>query len=315
MTTILDEKKILENSQKNIFSLKKKSKNLSKLKISFYEKFKKAQYDEDIPKMNLYFSYLHRTSILSKKIYSKSYKEFQEIKDTLPRLTVNIPQGVFYDENSSSSSSLTKIQVELVKYVQIIQKYLDEIVGKEDLFTYIENYIDNEEKLLQLLQYQKETIFNEISEEHQLYELLLKEKELSDRVIISIEKIFDETQTFSQKIKKMLKDSQPYISNISRHPLSNTFLGAEKAGEFLEHNASAFAATIVTLSCIGNVALLLGNPEITALTSATILVMAEYGEGLQAIPAIKKFSREKYANFRTALQRWSFKKQEISNLT
>lgn len=315
MTTILDEKKFLENSQKSIFSLKKKSKNLSKLKISFYEKFKKAQYEENISEMEKYFSYLHRTSILSKKIYSRSYKEFQEIKNTLPGLTADIPQGIFYDENSSSSSSLTRIQVELVKYIQIIQKYLDEIVGKEDLFNYIENYIDNEEKLLQLLQYQKETIFNEINEEHQLYELLLKEEELSNRVIVSIEKIFNETQTFSQKIKKMLKESQPYISNISKHPISNTFLSAERAGEFLEQNASAFAATIVTLSCIGNVALLLGNPEITALTSATILVMAEYGEGLQAIPAIKKFSKEKYYQFRTALQRWSFKKQEVSTLT
>ncbi|MCA9497266.1 MAG: hypothetical protein KC589_10065 [Nanoarchaeota archaeon] len=296
MTTLNEEFEYLSNSEKRIFAFKNKTKNLSKLKLSFFQKMEEAEFKKNPEKAQKYYNYLIRTTILSKKIYQKTLTEINEYQKY-----INNTQIINENEINESLKEYPQIkeiyfslhisqQTFIIKIKELIFDLIQD-KNNNNLILQIEKLIEIQKQHLIIFGTEKNQFFEELKLQNSI-ELELKNEEiLSNLIIDKIEKLNKEILTFSEKMKIQAKIIKTISINIAKtikdKPLSTLFMPANKAGIILEKNASLFAATIMTLSIIGKISLLLGQVEITAITEATILIMAEVGEGLQAIPFMK----------------------------
>ena len=300
MTTLNEEFEYLNNSEKRLLSFKNKTKNLSKLKLSFFQKMEEAEFKKDPEKAQKYYNYLIRTTILSKKIYQRTLTElnqYYEHINNIPLINENeINESL--NEYPQIKEAYFSFHISQQTFIKTIKEFIFDLMNNNNNSNNNNNLIYQIEKLIEIQEQhlisfgtEKNQFFEELKLQNSIEEELKNEEVLSNIIIEKIEKLNKELLTFSQKLKIQANNIKNISINLARiikdKPLSSLFMPADKAGLILEKNASLFAATILTLSIIGKVSLLLGQIEITAITEATILIMAEVGEGLQAIPFMK----------------------------
>ena len=286
------------NSGKTLGIFKKKTESLSRLKIDFFEKMQKFESEENIEKASNYFSYFKRAAILSFEIYEKTLKELQNYE------TISI-------------TSLTEEEIEALKIFDPEQKFIALEVNGINYINLLKQTTyqlskENNSPLLelkQILAYQKDLLnkienpqseqnlhynplFKELEFQKEMHEYLKKEQMLSKNIISIIDNLNKQTITFSQNIQKQIKETNAILSNIANqmrnHPFETITKPIEILGEFLERNASIFAAVTLGLALTSVLATFAGSTVIVGICHSTILVMAEYGEGAQAFPALKR---------------------------
>lgn len=281
----------LQSIRKSFSFFSKKTQSLSKLKLSFFEKMKQAETDENIEVAHQYFSYLIRTTNLSEKIYVRVEQELKQYIKYLESISIQ----EIRDENPSM------LDIEIQEIIGLISQFLQELKifvkqtldGKHNISSM--NQIINEEKrLLEEIDHHPATFFQELEIQKQLHQLYLKESEISIEFINNITTLEKHTTTFAQRIQIKIKQLNATFTQFTRElkakPLKTIFNPFESAGIKLEKNASIFAATIFGLSIVANVSTLLGIGSAAIICREIILLLAEVGEPLQAIPALKSMT-------------------------
>lgn len=315
METIDSNYEELRKFQKKLGYFRKKSETLSRIKLSFFEKMRDAEYQENIENAQQYYYYLQRATNLSYSIYHKMYQELSQFS------LGSINEEFTYKDQLAieevSSSQVKQMYVSLYEaqksYVEAINEFLRK-VDERNLLPLIERGIQTEESMLQKLGTSYQSIFGELSIQKELHSYLNQEKQLSDSIISAIERLSKQTKTFAQKVKDtvnaFLNNIKSVSSSFKNKPLRFLMGPAEKAGITLEKHASLFAATIIGLSLVSKISKLLGYGSISTLAEEAILLLAEVGEGFQSIPFFKEFPthiKQKFASFSQTLHIYSSK--------
>lgn len=290
MKELVQEFQELQGVQKSFSLFSKKTQNISKLKLSFFEKMKKAEDDENIELAHKYFSYLIRTTQLSEKIYFRIENELIQYSKYLNSISL---QEMKSNNESNLDSQINEILSLISQFLSELKITMQEILFGENTISQMNSIISKEKQLLEKIDHQPATFFDELKIQKELHELYLKESEISIQFISTIKTLEKHTTTFAQKLKIQIdnlnKALNSFIRELKAHPMKTIFNPFESAGIKLEKNASIFAATIFGLSIIANISTLLGIGTATIVCKELILLMAEIGEPLQAIPAIKTF--------------------------
>lgn len=289
----------LQNIQKSFKLFSQKTQSLSKLKISFFERMKSAEDEENIEEAHQYFSHLIRTTHLSERIYEKIETELSQYENYLTTISM--------EEELSSQKSIINVHFNLllstiISFLNELKTTIQTLQYKNHSITKLKQIIHQEKTLLERIDHQPDTFFTELHIQKELHELYLQESNISNVVISTIKELEKKTTSYAQKIKSSVQQLNASltisIKQINQRPLQTIVAPFETVGKKLEKNASIFAATIFGLSIVSNISALVGVGAVAIVCKDLILLMAEIGEPLQAIPSIKKG----YGNFKQMIE-------------
>lgn len=276
--------------EKKLFGiLKKKTESISRLKLSFFEKLKAAEEAENIHKAREYALYLQRATALSKKVYSRIDDMILEVREHLQVQVLEFEHLEEIDPNNILGS----LDREMLSYINSVQDCIDKLYNKDrgTLIKSILSSIPEQLSIIDSFDHSADTLFRELEMQSRLHELLIIEKREAQKILDIISTFEKQTMTYIQRISEIVKmfnnQSKLLVRNLKNKPLQTVFQPFERAGLALEKRASIFAATIFGFSIAGTFALLTGSVAVATACDGIILLLAEIGEPLQAIPAMK----------------------------
>lgn len=296
MVDIYEELKTLRKGETSFFGfMQKKTQDLSRLKLNFYDKMKKLEYDEDNQKAHSYLNYLLRTVNLSVEIYSNMSNNLRIVLSQIDPNALKVENTNEFGEFDPGNEFLT-LKKNLVRYIGFIKSFTNDILFNRErgnIVLEIRQLALNQLNDIKKMENEPHTLFQDLEFQKDFHRLLLKEEELSKILIQKIKLLEKETISFVGQLKKQVEKVKGVFKYIvaeltKKRQLQNPIKPLMAASYGLEKHASLFAATIFGLTIVEIIAIFYGFETIHPVCKTGILWLAKIGEPLQAIPAMKK---------------------------
>jgi len=305
MTTILQERKELENFNKGFLSFSEKNKKLVELKKSFYDKMihchnnKTLKVEERVRKTKTFYLALLRTSNLSHEVFNRM---IFIIKKDLDKINLELDSNQNMDTSGLTNEerrTFEGLENNMNIFLENIKITLNSILyEKQQNIHILEDKILRERELIKTLGEKPETFFEELNVETQIEALQSEEENLEQIINEKILKLIKVSENFLGKGNNNLQgDIRIYDKFLEKLYLDYEQTKKDSAipmtvlvhkGELLEEHASKFAAIVVGLSGVSLIASLSGFVAAAAIFSSAFGIIATGGEALQALPFMKK---------------------------